>query len=162
MLETAETFERHDLEENDFGYQVVYDNDWIFQHFNIDWTYVIDLDNLTFTVNGFDHWRLDSVPDYLDEYYGYEGLKREIPGDCLRTEIDLWPTPEFDEEERQQQYPDKQVEFWCQDEARHGTKSFISKAWMKKGERSGVPQSNGDSWLCTVLLYFPPCQLPMD
>ncbi|PTA66369.1 hypothetical protein C8263_18185 [Deinococcus arcticus] len=48
---------------------------------------------------------------------------------------------------RQRAHPEQRVEFWCQDEARYGTKSVLSKTWMKRGERQSVPHSNGYAWL---------------
>ncbi|CUA71670.1 hypothetical protein RSOLAG22IIIB_04716 [Rhizoctonia solani] len=104
MLENTETVERDDFEECEY-YQEIRENDWVFLiGLGIDWTYVIDLDNFAFTVNGRDHWRLDRLPRDLTDYYGGAGLEHDIPDEFLCPEVDLWPAPNFDVEERQRRY----------------------------------------------------------
>ncbi|CUA73531.1 GM25748 gene product from transcript GM25748-RA [Rhizoctonia solani] len=111
MLEDAETCEQCDHDYDDVlflkthRYQTTYDNDWMFVvGYSISWTYVIDLDNLAFIVNGYDYWRLDRLPANLIDYYDYDGLKDDIPEHCLCTDIDLWPPHDFDEEDCQKSY----------------------------------------------------------
>jgi len=48
------------------------------------------------------------------------------------------------------QHPDKQVEVWCQDEARFGQKGCLSRVWAPRGSRPTVPLQNEYEW---VYLY---------
>ncbi|CAE7111771.1 unnamed protein product, partial [Rhizoctonia solani] len=80
--------------------------DWVFLHGTyVQWTYVIDLDNRAFIVNGVDYWRLDNLPDRLGYYYpDSDSEGPEIPDEFLFTEIDLWPPVRYVISERQQKY----------------------------------------------------------
>ncbi|KAG8704279.1 hypothetical protein FRC11_010055, partial [Ceratobasidium sp. 423] len=83
---------------------------WTIGYAFIGWTYVIDFDNLVFTVNGAIHFPFDNMPplgssdnepgwvEYLESYE-----RIEIPAKYLTT-VDLWPTPSFDVTQAQQQY----------------------------------------------------------
>ncbi|CAE6487562.1 unnamed protein product [Rhizoctonia solani] len=86
---------------DELGFGTTYDNGWTFPEQLIEWTYVFDLDNMVFTVNGLDHFRLDRMPPDLDYYY--EDYVR-IPLIYLRQTVDLWPMPDFDTEECQRKY----------------------------------------------------------
>ncbi|CAE6536857.1 unnamed protein product [Rhizoctonia solani] len=96
-----------DLDDGALGYELCKDADWTFVGGDIEYTYVIDLDNLVFTVNGRAHLKLDNMPPsepglapYFDEYEE----RIEVPPQYLSTVVDLWPAPGFDIEERQRQY----------------------------------------------------------
>ncbi|KAG8695473.1 hypothetical protein FRC11_001453, partial [Ceratobasidium sp. 423] len=72
----------------------------------IEYTYVIDLDNLVFTVNGSTHLKLDNMPPSepgLEAYFDDEDSV-EVPPQYISTAVNLWPVPGFDIEERQRQY----------------------------------------------------------
>ncbi|KDN43824.1 hypothetical protein RSAG8_05817, partial [Rhizoctonia solani AG-8 WAC10335] len=89
---------------DDLGFNVTYDLEWTFTDGYIEWTYVIDLDNLVFTINGTVHLRLDNMPPDLGDYSSLEGDELLIPQEYICAKVDLWPAPNFDTEERQQQY----------------------------------------------------------
>ncbi|KAG8744960.1 hypothetical protein FRC11_013265, partial [Ceratobasidium sp. 423] len=84
------------------GFNVIRDLSWTFFGGFIEWTYVIDLDNLVFTINGTTHLRLDNMPPILDDSYG--GGKVRIPSQYLSTTVDLWPAPNFNTEKSQRNY----------------------------------------------------------
>ncbi|CAE7135005.1 unnamed protein product [Rhizoctonia solani] len=86
---------------DELGFDTTYDNDWTFPGNLIEWTYIFDLDNMTFTINGATHFRLDNMPPNLDFY---EGDDIGIPKKYLRDTVDLWPVPNFDIEEQQCRY----------------------------------------------------------
>ncbi|KAG9080933.1 hypothetical protein FRC06_005984 [Ceratobasidium sp. 370] len=71
-------------------------NDWVFPGIGpIEWTYVIDLDNRAFTVNGVVHFNLDNMPyePGFDAYFdGYDVLP--VPKEHLTT-ARQWPAPSF-------------------------------------------------------------------
>ncbi|KAG8732712.1 hypothetical protein FRC10_000745 [Ceratobasidium sp. 414] len=72
-------------------------NDWVFPGLgSIEWTYVIDLDNRAFTVNGVVHFNLDNMP-YEPQFDAYfEGNKvLSVPKEHLTT-ARQWPAPSFD------------------------------------------------------------------
>ncbi|CAE6520479.1 unnamed protein product [Rhizoctonia solani] len=92
---------------DDFGFNVFYEPDLWWRRSSersISWTYTIDLDNLVFTINGIVHLRLDNMPPDLEDYtYQVDG-DAPVPQEYLRPKVDLWPSPGFDIEERQQKY----------------------------------------------------------
>ncbi|KAG8754360.1 hypothetical protein FRC11_006699, partial [Ceratobasidium sp. 423] len=111
MLENAmTTYEEDicpdgDIDEMDLGYELVDDTDWTLGSEDIEWVYVIDLDNRVFTINGTAHLRLDNMPPSdpgLDSYH--DGDRLSIPSEYLSSTVDLWPAPQFHIEERQQAY----------------------------------------------------------
>ncbi|KDN43825.1 hypothetical protein RSAG8_05818, partial [Rhizoctonia solani AG-8 WAC10335] len=90
---------------DDLGFNVTYDLAWTFTSPDIDWTYVIDLDNLAFTINGIVHLRLnDNMPPQLVGYNYHEDGDLLIPREYLCAKVNLWPAPNFDTEEYQQKY----------------------------------------------------------
>ncbi|KAG8679799.1 hypothetical protein FRC11_003280, partial [Ceratobasidium sp. 423] len=93
------------IDKMDLGYELVRDADWTLGSEYIEWTYVIDLDNRVFTINGRVHLRLDNMPPSnpgLGSYHHSNIL--EIPSEYLSHTVDLWPAPQFHIEERQQAY----------------------------------------------------------
>ncbi|CAE6487582.1 unnamed protein product [Rhizoctonia solani] len=95
---------------DNLGFNVIRDLEWTFIGGFILWTYVIDLDNLVFTINGTTHLRLDNMPPFLndrssggDDHRSYVGQAR-IPSQHISTTVDLWPAPNFDTEESQRNY----------------------------------------------------------
>ncbi|KEP52487.1 F-box protein [Rhizoctonia solani 123E] len=108
MLESAKTGEEEVIISNEdpdtLGYELCADPDWTFPGGDIEWTYVIDLDNLIFTVNGMTHLKLDNMPPSepgLEDYFENEV---PIPRQYIGTALGLWPAPGFDVQERQQAY----------------------------------------------------------
>ncbi|KAG8707179.1 hypothetical protein FRC11_007622, partial [Ceratobasidium sp. 423] len=92
--------------DDDLGYELSEDGDWTFVGGVIEYTYVIDLDNLVFTVNGSTHLKLDNMPPSepgLEAYFEDEDSV-EVPPQYISTAVNLWPGPGFDIEERQRQY----------------------------------------------------------
>ncbi|CUA71968.1 hypothetical protein RSOLAG22IIIB_09984 [Rhizoctonia solani] len=71
---------------------------------DIEWTYVIDLDNLIFTVNAATHLKLDNMPPSEPGLEGYFENKVPIPPQHLGNAQGLWPLPGFDVQERQEAY----------------------------------------------------------
>ncbi|CUA71664.1 hypothetical protein RSOLAG22IIIB_04710 [Rhizoctonia solani] len=110
MLENAKTIEVEvvypddGVGADDLGFNVIYDLPWMFTSYGIDWTYVIDLDNLVFTINGKVHLRLDNIPPDLGGYSFWKGSNRSILRDHICQKVDLWPAPNFDTKECQQKY----------------------------------------------------------
>ncbi|CAE6436342.1 unnamed protein product [Rhizoctonia solani] len=113
MLKTVQRFDASDpsggperrpdsVKPDDAGYTVTYTNQWTF--IGERWSYVIDLDNLALTINGVHHWRLDHLPLDLGDYYGDFSLEHDIPAEHLCDNVDLWPPPLFDTEERLAKY----------------------------------------------------------
>ncbi|KAG8728291.1 hypothetical protein FRC11_011422, partial [Ceratobasidium sp. 423] len=85
-------------------------SNWTLGDTFIEWTYVIDFDNLVFTVNGAVHFPFDNMPplDSSDSELGLveylESCERiEIPAKYLTT-VDLRPAPNFNVTQAQQQY----------------------------------------------------------
>ncbi|CAE6474393.1 unnamed protein product [Rhizoctonia solani] len=114
ILENAETsdmkdqgqemlYPDDDTSADKVGFQVTYDPGYTFCCFGPEWSYVIDLDNLTFTINSIRHLGLDKMHSCLNEYT-YFSDELPIPSDCLKTAVDLWPAPDFDVEDRQKEY----------------------------------------------------------
>ncbi|CUA68354.1 hypothetical protein RSOLAG22IIIB_07872 [Rhizoctonia solani] len=88
------------------GYELCEDVDWTFVGAEIEYTYVIDLDNRVFTVNGMTHLKLDNMPPSepgLKAYFEDETMV-EIPAQHLTTTVNLWPALKFDTAERQRKY----------------------------------------------------------
>ncbi|CUA69184.1 hypothetical protein RSOLAG22IIIB_08311 [Rhizoctonia solani] len=90
------------------GYELRDGYTWTLDHHGtgrrIKWTYVIDLDNLIFTINQFLHLRLDNMPPSnlsLDLCWG-EPIR--FRSQCIAYKFDLWPHVLFNIEERQQSY----------------------------------------------------------
>ncbi|CUA75582.1 hypothetical protein RSOLAG22IIIB_11852 [Rhizoctonia solani] len=96
MLENAKVIEIVDEDEyteiehphdgvgaDEFGFGTTYDNNWTFHGYFIIWTYTI-------------------CPPTLDYYIDEEDVR--IPIVYLRYDVDLWPIPDFDIEERQHKY----------------------------------------------------------
>ncbi|EUC54785.1 CHD5 domain protein, putative [Rhizoctonia solani AG-3 Rhs1AP] len=93
-------------------YDVCTNSSWTLADSYFEWTYVIDLDNRAFTVNGALHFKFDNLPpmrasgskfgfaDYFEETM--EPLP-EVPSEYL-TSIDIWPKFKFDAEKDQQDY----------------------------------------------------------
>ncbi|KAL5633628.1 hypothetical protein ACGC1H_003942 [Rhizoctonia solani] len=93
-------------------YDVVTDSSWTLTDSYFEWTYVIDLDNRVFTVNGALHFKFDNLPpmrasgskfgfaDYFEE--GMEPLP-QVPSEYL-TSVDIWPQLKFDAEKDHQEY----------------------------------------------------------
>jgi hypothetical protein len=85
-----------------------------FDHANVlDYTYVIDLDNRVFTINGVAHCRFDNMPPgdlgvYIDEDED-DGVRIRIPLEHLATTVDLWPHFDLDVGTAQQQYNELQA-----------------------------------------------------
>lgn len=78
--------------------------DWTISD-SIEWTYVTDLDNLVFTVNGVFHFKFDNMPpDELSVYFDRREISVPIPRKYLTTSISLWLDPEFDVEEVEERY----------------------------------------------------------
>ncbi|CAE6437033.1 unnamed protein product [Rhizoctonia solani] len=78
------------------------DRSWTLGATFIEWTYVFDLDDRVFTVNGTVHFRLDNMPPQQISPTGFISMqclmsyKRvEIPYEYLKT-VDSWPPPRFD------------------------------------------------------------------
>ncbi|KAJ1300957.1 hypothetical protein OPQ81_003382 [Rhizoctonia solani] len=92
--------------DNTVGYQLCEDLDWTFAGVEVEYTYVIDLDNYVFTVNGKTHLKLDDMPPSNPGLGGYFGgtVAFKIPSQHLNTTVDLWPAPSFNIEECQKQY----------------------------------------------------------
>ncbi|CAE6445443.1 unnamed protein product [Rhizoctonia solani] len=89
---------------DDLGFNVTYDLAWKFADCYIEWTYVIDLDNVAFTI----HLRLDNMPPGLENYsYRKGGDLPGVPLEYLSVTVNVWPTPNFDPdlEERQALQP---------------------------------------------------------
>ncbi|CAE6379006.1 unnamed protein product [Rhizoctonia solani] len=86
------------------GVQVfsVSDSSWILGSRNNRWVYVIDLDNRVFTVNGAVHFRLENLPDNLNDYLWRED-RHDLPAHLLKP-IKIWPPPRFDTAQAQQTY----------------------------------------------------------
>ncbi|CAE6521943.1 unnamed protein product [Rhizoctonia solani] len=80
------------------GYTVTYANDWTYGREL--WSYVIDFDNLAFTVNGIRHFRLDNLPRDLSVCYDDNHYERDVPEEylCDPGQVDLWPLAQFDTE----------------------------------------------------------------
>ncbi|CAE6496305.1 unnamed protein product [Rhizoctonia solani] len=96
-----------DLDDGALGYELCKDADWTFVGLATEYTYVIDLDNLVFTVNGWAHLKLNNMPPSkpgLKAYFDADEEIIKVPPQYLSTEVDLWPAPSFDVEERQRQY----------------------------------------------------------
>ncbi|CUA77003.1 hypothetical protein RSOLAG22IIIB_12468 [Rhizoctonia solani] len=96
------------------GENICTDSNWTLGAAHIQWTYVIDLDNHVFTVNGLLHFKLDNLPplkrsgselefvDYFCEDPNGGSLPK-IPEEHL-TSLEFWPQPTFDAEKAQQEY----------------------------------------------------------
>ncbi|CAE6488998.1 unnamed protein product [Rhizoctonia solani] len=108
-LENAETIDDEVVHPDDgvgaddLGFNVTHDLTWMFTNYEIEWTYVIDLDNVAFTINGTTHLRLDYMPPELDDY-SYKDGSYPVPQKYLCPKVDLWPAPNFDNKKRQQEY----------------------------------------------------------
>ncbi|KDN42327.1 hypothetical protein RSAG8_06818, partial [Rhizoctonia solani AG-8 WAC10335] len=84
------------VDSDGLGFNVTYDADWMSIDDWIEWTYVTDLDNLDFIINGTVYFNLDELPLYLDDYpYDDTNYIRRGYG---------WPGPNFDTEVCQQNY----------------------------------------------------------
>ncbi|CEL58745.1 hypothetical protein RSOLAG1IB_08791 [Rhizoctonia solani AG-1 IB] len=101
------------LEDDDLGYELSNDIDWTSMTSFDEFTYVVDLDNHVFTVNGTTHLKLDNMPPrepglgiYFESEDDPEDRSKipEIPSEYRAKEVNLWPTPNFDVKKRQQQY----------------------------------------------------------
>jgi hypothetical protein len=86
------------------GFNICDDLDWTTPDGCTEWTYVIDLDNRVFTVNGVTHLRLDNMPPSDPGLEGYFEDRIKIPPEHRATVVDLWPIPDFDVNEAQQKY----------------------------------------------------------
>ncbi|CUA71966.1 hypothetical protein RSOLAG22IIIB_09982 [Rhizoctonia solani] len=86
------------------GYNLCADLGFTFIGGSIEWTYVIDLDNLIFTVNGVTHFKLDNMPPSEPGLEGYFENEVPIPPQHLGTALGLWPLPGFDVQGRQEAY----------------------------------------------------------
>ncbi|CUA71967.1 hypothetical protein RSOLAG22IIIB_09983 [Rhizoctonia solani] len=86
------------------GYRLCADLSFTFISGIIEWTYVIDLDNLIFTVNGLTHFKLDNMPPNEPGLEGYFENEVPIPRRNIGSALDLWPLPTFDVQERQHAY----------------------------------------------------------
>ncbi|KAG8728616.1 hypothetical protein FRC11_010597 [Ceratobasidium sp. 423] len=111
MLENVMTTYEEDfcpdggIDEIDLGYELVDDADWTLGGEDIEWVYVIDLDNRVFTINGITHLRLDNMPPSDPRSGSYhDGDRISILPEYLSPTVDLWPAPQFHIEERQQAY----------------------------------------------------------
>ncbi|CAE6445566.1 unnamed protein product [Rhizoctonia solani] len=96
-----------DLNDGALGYELCKDADCTLLGGDIEYTYVIDLDNLVFTLNGSAHLKLDNMPPSepgLEAFFDDDEEIIEVPRQYLSTVVDLWPAPSFDVEERQRQY----------------------------------------------------------
>ncbi|KDN43235.1 hypothetical protein RSAG8_06202, partial [Rhizoctonia solani AG-8 WAC10335] len=103
---------------NALGFNPVIRPDWTFlgpgSDIFIEWTYVIDLDNTVFTVNGSTHFKFDDMPPGLELFFYFdENLDEELLVDTrsrpelskhLTTCVDLWPGPFFDVNKAQEEY----------------------------------------------------------
>ncbi|CUA77078.1 hypothetical protein RSOLAG22IIIB_06492 [Rhizoctonia solani] len=87
-------------------YELIDGRYWTMDHHHrqIKWTYVIDLDNLMFTVNQVVHFRLDNMPPSNPGLGYYWTDLSKTPRECFPVTFHLWPNPLFDIEERQQSY----------------------------------------------------------
>ncbi|CUA73507.1 Bifunctional uridylyltransferase/uridylyl-removing enzyme [Rhizoctonia solani] len=96
------------------------DSDWTLCMGDVRWTYVIDLDNRVFTVNGILHFKFNNLPplkrsgsklgfvDYFSE--SYEAPYPEIPAEYLASPpLDFWSEMTFDAERGKQEYPALQL-----------------------------------------------------
>ncbi|CAE6421545.1 unnamed protein product [Rhizoctonia solani] len=94
------------VDEIDPGYELCDNADWTLGDQDIEWTYVIDLDNKVFTINGITHLRFDNMPpsDPGLEYYYKDDGTAAFPSQCVSSTVDLWPVPRFHIEERQEAY----------------------------------------------------------
>ncbi|KAG8702254.1 hypothetical protein FRC08_003593 [Ceratobasidium sp. 394] len=86
--------------------------------FDIDWTYVIDLDNRAFTINGLMHFRLDNIPPGSLNAYLWRIPSPEYPGEtCIPTyahppstpveyiaTVSRWPSPRFNVSQTCEEY----------------------------------------------------------
>ncbi|KAG8739666.1 hypothetical protein FRC11_000593, partial [Ceratobasidium sp. 423] len=89
------------------------DADWTLGDLFIEWTYVIDLDNRVFTVNGALHFKFDNMPPlrasgtqlgFVDYLEGPEDESPpEIPAEYLAS-IEFWPKLRYNAAEAQLQY----------------------------------------------------------
>ncbi|CAE6448230.1 unnamed protein product, partial [Rhizoctonia solani] len=111
MLENAKTADEevvYPLEDcinaDELGFEVIYDIEWMFVGGDIEWTYVIDLDHLAFTLNGTTHLKLDNMPPKNPSLEDYFENEVRIPEVYLIARLNLWPTPKFNIEECQQKY----------------------------------------------------------
>ncbi|CAE7182906.1 unnamed protein product [Rhizoctonia solani] len=115
MLENAKTYDTNDPDDevvhpedgvgaDDLGFNVTYDLQWTLAGLKSAWTYVIDLDNLVFTVNGVIHLRLDNMPPDLESYDYVYPSNVPIPQEYICSRVNLWPAPNFDPDERQRKY----------------------------------------------------------
>ncbi|KDN43381.1 hypothetical protein RSAG8_06165, partial [Rhizoctonia solani AG-8 WAC10335] len=88
------------------------DSDWTLGDDCFMWTYVIDLDNRVFTVNGVLHFKFDNMPPlrasgsklgFVDYFEDRTRTPPEIPAEHL-TSLEFWPKLNFDAEKAQQEY----------------------------------------------------------
>ncbi|KDN43382.1 hypothetical protein RSAG8_06166, partial [Rhizoctonia solani AG-8 WAC10335] len=100
-------------------YDVCTDSNWTLTDSHFEWTYVIDLDNRVFTVNGAIHFKFDSLPPlrakgskfgFVDYFEDMSEPLPEIPAEYL-TSIDIWPKFKFEAEKDQQEYSALQPRF---------------------------------------------------
>ncbi|CAE6500000.1 unnamed protein product [Rhizoctonia solani] len=89
-----------DLNDDALGYELREDLEWTLAGNEVEYTYVIDLDNRAFTINGTTHLKLDNMPP------SDPGLRRyrKLPSQYLNTTVNFWPSPAFNIEERQKLY----------------------------------------------------------
>ncbi|KAF8596865.1 hypothetical protein BDV93DRAFT_548152 [Ceratobasidium sp. AG-I] len=61
-----------------------------------EWTYIIDLDDHAFTVNGLTHFDLDNMPPELSKYFDENDgeTSNDVPEQYL-TSVSRWPAPSF-------------------------------------------------------------------
>ncbi|KAG8705129.1 hypothetical protein FRC08_001827 [Ceratobasidium sp. 394] len=85
---------------------------------DVDWTYVVDLDNRAFTINGLMHFRLDNMPPGSLNAYLWRIPSPEYPGEtCIPTyahppstpveyiaTVSRWPPPHFNVSQTCEEY----------------------------------------------------------
>ncbi|KAG8707180.1 hypothetical protein FRC11_007623 [Ceratobasidium sp. 423] len=102
----SEDVSSNDFDDGALGYELREDLDWTLAGNEVEYTYVIDLDNRVFTVNGITHLKLDDMPPSdpgLEGYFGDED-RVKIPPQHLSARVNFWPPPAFSVEDRQNQY----------------------------------------------------------
>ncbi|CAE6531045.1 unnamed protein product [Rhizoctonia solani] len=97
-------FPYDDIDTDILGYKLCDDPGWTFNNRYTKWTYVIDLDNLVFTVNGRTHLRLDNMPPREPSLEYYLNTDTNIPPQHLGIAVNLWPDPGFDVQKCQEKY----------------------------------------------------------
>ncbi|KAH7337835.1 hypothetical protein B0J17DRAFT_718603 [Rhizoctonia solani] len=100
------SYDPRDNPHDDWRFELLHDLNWTFVDDDIQYTYVIDLDNFVFTVNATTHLKLEDMPPSDPGFKAYFAPfnRVEIPPRHLTTAVKLWTAPLFDTAERQRQY----------------------------------------------------------